>query len=40
MTIHSLVFLVLWACTSVGCALTVLLERSTDELNAAPAGLP
>ena len=35
--IYSLAFLVFWACTAAGCALTVLLERSTDELNAAPA---
>ena len=34
--IYSLAFLIFWACTSVGCALTVLLERSTGELNAAP----
>lgn len=31
--IYSLAFLVFWACTAVACALTVLLERSTDELN-------
>lgn len=34
--IYSLAFLVFWACTSVGCALTALLERSTIDLNAAP----
>ena len=34
--IYSLAFLVFWACTAAGCALTVLLERSTDELNTAP----
>ena len=38
--IYSLAFLVFWACTAAGCALTVLLERGTDELNAAPAGQP
>ena len=38
--IYSLAFLVFWACTAAGCALTVLLERSTDELNAAPAAKP
>ena len=38
--IYSLAFLLFWACTAAGCALTVLLERSTDELNTAPAGQP
>jgi len=38
--IYSLAFLVFWACTAVGCALTVLLERTTDELNTAPTGQP
>ena len=33
--IYSLAFLVFWVCTAAGCALTVLLQRSTDELNAA-----
>ena len=32
--IYSLAFLLFWICTGVGCALTVLLERSTDEVNA------
>ena len=32
--IYSIAFLVFWACTAVACALTVLLERSTDDLNA------
>lgn len=32
--IYSMAFLVFWACTALACALTVLLERSTDELNA------
>ncbi len=35
--IYSIAFLVFWACTAVACALTVLLERSTDDVNAAPA---
>ena len=38
--IYSLAFLLFWACTATGCALTVLLERSTDELNASPTGQP
>lgn len=39
--IYSIAFFGFWACTAVACALTVLLERSTDELNAAPwAGRP
>ena len=33
--IYSLAFLLFWACAAVGCGLTVLLERSADELNAA-----
>ncbi|MCM0610748.1 MAG: hypothetical protein KA711_17425 [Ideonella sp. WA131b] len=36
--VYSIAFLVFWACTSVGCALTVLLERGASELN--PAGPP
>lgn len=32
-TIYSLAFLVFWACTSAACALTVLLERSADDIN-------
>ena len=35
--IYSIAFLVFWACTAVACALTVLLERSTDDVNATPA---
>lgn len=31
--IYSLAFLLFWACTSAACALTVLLERSADEIN-------
>jgi len=36
MAVYSIAFFGFWACTAVACALTVLLERSTDELNAAP----
>jgi hypothetical protein len=31
--IYSLAFLLFWGCTSAACALTVLLERSADEIN-------
>lgn len=31
--IYSIAFFVFWACTAAACGLTVLLERSTDELN-------
>jgi 4-hydroxybenzoate polyprenyltransferase len=31
--VYSLAFLVFWACTSAACALTVLLERSADDIN-------
>jgi hypothetical protein len=34
MAIYSIAFMVFWACVSAACALTVLLERSADELNA------
>jgi hypothetical protein len=34
--VYSIAFLVFWACTSVACALTVLLQRGETELN--PAG--
>ena len=34
--IYSLAFLVFWACTAVGCGLTVLLERSAADINRAP----
>lgn len=36
LAIYSLAFLVFWFCTSLACGLTVLLERSADEINAAP----
>jgi hypothetical protein len=36
-TVYSVAFLVFWACTSAACALTVLLERSADEVNAGAA---
>ncbi len=32
--IYSTAFFAFWACTSAACALTLLLERSADELNA------
>ncbi len=35
--IYSIGFLVFWACTAAACGLTVLLERSIDELNRPPA---
>ena len=35
--IYSLAFLLFWVCTGVGCGLTVLLERSAQEVNSAPA---
>ena len=35
--IYSIGFLVFWVCTAVACSLTVLLQRSTDELNQPPA---
>ena len=38
--IYSIAFLVFWACTAVACALTVLLERSTDDINASPLAEP
>ena len=38
--IYSIGFLVFWALAAVGCGLTVLLERSTDELNQPPASQP
>jgi hypothetical protein len=31
--VYSLAFLAFWACTSAACALTVLLERSADDIN-------
>ncbi len=31
--VYSIAFFGFWACTSAACALTVLLERSEDELN-------
>ncbi|MEY3253371.1 MAG: hypothetical protein RL227_2344 [Pseudomonadota bacterium] len=31
--VYSIAFLVFWACISAACALTVLLERSAEELN-------
>lgn len=34
--IYSIAFLVFWVCTGVACGLTVLLERSADDVNAAP----
>jgi hypothetical protein len=34
--IYSIAFLAFWACTSMACGLTVLLERSADEINAEP----
>ncbi|MDO9095299.1 MAG: hypothetical protein Q8R98_04820 [Rubrivivax sp.] len=34
--IYSIAFLVFWACTSAACALTVLLDRSADDINAQP----
>lgn len=34
--VYSLAFMAFWACTAIGCGLTVLLERSTDEINASP----
>lgn len=36
MAIYSIAFLGFWACTSVACALAVLLERSADDINAEP----
>ena len=39
--VYSIAFLGFWACTAAACALTVLLDRSADELNSAPlAGRP
>lgn len=35
--VYSVAFLVFWACTAMACALTVLLERSAEDINAAPA---
>jgi len=32
--VYSIAFLAFWVCTAVACGLTVLLERSTDEINA------
>ena len=34
--VYSIAFLVFWACTAVACSLTVLLDRSADEINARP----
>jgi len=38
--IYSIAFLGFWACTAAACALTVLLERSTEALNSAPLAGP
>jgi len=32
--IYSIAFLAFWVCTAVACGLTVLLERSSGEINA------
>lgn len=34
--IYSIAFLGFWLCTTVACGLAVLLERSADDINAAP----
>ena len=34
--IYSIAFFAFWCCTAAACALTVLLERNAEELNAAP----
>ncbi len=39
-TIYSVAFLAFWCCTTAACALTVLLERSADEINAEPLAGP
>ncbi len=31
--VYSIAFFVFWGCTSAACALTVLLERSADDIN-------
>jgi 4-hydroxybenzoate polyprenyltransferase len=38
--VYSIAFLVFWACTAVACGLTVLLDRSADEINARPLAGP
>ena len=39
--VYSIAFFGFWACTTAACALTVLLDRSADEVNSAPlAGRP
>ena len=38
--VYSIAFLVFWVCTAVACALTVLLDRSADEINARPLAGP
>lgn len=34
--VYSIAFFVFWGCVAVACALTVLLDRGADEINAGP----
>jgi hypothetical protein len=39
-TVYSLAFLVFWGLTAVACVLTMVLQRSAEEVNAAASLLP
>ena len=34
--VYSIAFMLFWVCTAVACGLTVLLDRSADDVNARP----
>ncbi len=38
--IYSIAFFAFWCCTAAACALTVLLERNAQEINAPPQARP
>jgi hypothetical protein len=38
--VYSIAFLLFWICTAVACGLTVLLDRSADDINARPLAGP